>query len=277
MNENFHIGIVGLGYVGKAIQNGFISEKIYTFDIAEKCTEDSLQSLSKKTDIIFICLPTPMNKRGECVTEIIDQTLIKINSFNRQHTVIIKSTVPPGTSEHYQAQFKNLNIVFNPEFLTEANFNYDFMNQKRIILGGDNLSQVESLYKKHFFSVEIVKLNYKEAEMVKYFSNSFLALKVSFANEIYSLCKKLNIDYQTMISVAVKDHRIGNSHLSVPGPDGKMGFGGSCFPKDVSALINIFENNNVESLVLKAAWERNNNIDRKEQDWKLLKGRAVVE
>jgi nucleotide sugar dehydrogenase len=277
MDKNYNIGIVGLGYVGKAVLNGFSSENIFTYDIAEECSEKSLENLARKSEIIFVCLPTPMNKNGSCSTKIIDQLLIDIQSFNLRTNIVIKSTVPPGTCDHYQKKFKDLNIIFNPEFLTEANFYDDFMNQKRIILGGQNLSILERLYQKCFPKTEIVKINYKEAEMVKYFSNSFLALKVSYANEIYSLCEKLNIDYKMMISVVVKDDRIGSSHLQVPGPDGKRGFGGSCFPKDVAALLTIFKDHNIDSFVLNSAWERNRKVDRPEQDWKLLKGRATVD
>jgi len=277
MVKNFNIGIVGLGYVGKAILHGFQLENIYTYDIAGDCTEDSLADLSYKSDLVFICVPTPMNNNGSCSLDIVDQVLADLDSYNNNNDVIIKSTIPPGSCSNFQDKYSNLNIIFNPEFLTEANFSQDFINQDRIILGGNNFSMVESLYEKYFPQTEIVKLKYSEAEMVKYFSNSFLALKVSFANEINFLCNKLDIDYKLVVEAAIKDKRIGTSHLSVPGPDGKKGFGGSCFPKDLKALLTVFENNNVESIVLKAAWERNKNIDRKNQDWNLLKGRAIVE
>tara|TARA_Y100000389_G_scaffold168813_1_gene174692 strand:- start:1368 stop:2201 length:834 start_codon:yes stop_codon:yes gene_type:complete len=277
MEKNFNIGIVGLGYVGKAILHGFQLENIYTYDLVEGCTEDSLADLSYKSDLVFICVPTPMNKSGSCCLDIVDQVLADLDSYNNTKDVIIKSTIPPGSCSNFQDKYSNLNIIFNPEFLTEANFSQDFKDQDRIILGGNNLSIIESLYQKHFPKTEIVKLQYNEAEMVKYFSNNFLALKVSFANEIHSLCSKLGIDYNKVVKAAIKDKRIGSSHLSVPGPDGIKGFGGTCFPKDLKAIISVFEDNNLESFVLKAAWERNQNIDRKKQDWKLLKGRAIVE
>ncbi|MDA7641981.1 hypothetical protein N8720_04070 [Candidatus Marinimicrobia bacterium] len=277
MEKNFNIGIVGLGYVGKAILHGFRLENIYTYDLVGGCTEDSLADLSYKSDLVFICVPTPMNKSGSCCLDAVDQVLADLDSYNNTKDVIIKSTIPPGSCSNFQDKYSNLNIIFNPEFLTEANFSQDFMDQDRIILGGNNLSIIESLYQKHFPKTEIVKLQYNEAEMVKYFSNNFLALKVSFANEIHSLCSKLGIDYNQVVKAAVKDKRIGSSHLSVPGPDGIKGFGGACFPKDLKAILSVFENNNLESFVLKAAWERNQNIDRKKQDWKLLKGRAIVE
>ena len=277
MKKNFNIGIVGLGYVGKALLNGFNSENIYTFDTTEICSEKTLKDLSNKSDIIFVCVPTPMKKNGSCSLDIVNQVLHDLNSLVSNKAIVIKSTVPPGSCKNFQNKYTNLDIIFNPEFLTEANFFQDFMNQDRIILGGEKLSLVADLYKNHFPNSEIIKLDYAEAEMVKYFSNSFLALKVSFANEIHSLCDKLNIDYNQVVKTAIKDVRIGSSHLSVPGPDGEYGFGGSCFPKDLSALLSLFNDSKIESVVLKSAWERNQNIDRRKQDWKLLKGRAVVE
>ena len=228
--------------------------------------EKTLKDLSGKSDIIFICVPTPMNENGSCCLDIVNQVLHDLNSLTNNQLVVIKSTVPPGTCKNFQNKYKNLDIIFNPEFLTEANFFQDFMNQDRIILGGKKLNLAEELYKKHFPKSKIIMLDYAEAEMVKYFSNSFLALKVSFANEIHSLCDKLNIDYNQVVKTAIKDVRIGSSHLSVPGPDGEYGFGGTCFPKDLTSLIVQMENLDVNADMLKEVWKYNQQI-RKVIDW----------
>mgnify|MGYP001448024913 CR=1 FL=1 len=272
------IGIVGLGYVGKAVESAF-SEKysIFSYDINQNCSEKSLESVIKKADIIFICVPTPMQKDGSCFTDILSSVVKEINDLNIYKDIVIKSTIPPLTSDYLQNENSNINIIFNPEFMTEKNFYKDFMEQERIILAGKKLNKVKELYSVNFPKAEIITLPYKEAELIKYFSNTFLATKVSFANEIYSLCNKLDIDYEKVVSALILDKRIGNSHLAVPGPDGKLGFGGSCFPKDFAALIHIFKEHNVSSPILNAVWERNNTIDRKEKDWKNLKGRAVVD
>ena len=279
---DYKIGIIGLGYVGKAIENCFLSKyDLYTFDINKNCTEKNLDSLIIESNIIFICLPTPMKKDGTCNTDIINGVLNEINNIivdndlDRDKTVVIKSTIIPGSSRNFSDKYEELNIVFNPEFLTEANGNDDFLNQKRIILGGEYFSEIKNLYSISFPDAEIIVLSYEESEMVKYFSNAFLATKVSFANEIFILCKKMNIDYDLVVKAAIKDDRIGNSHLSVPGPDGKYGFGGSCLPKDLLALISFFNSNDVDSVLLNSVWKRNSKIDRKEKDWELLKGRAV--
>ena len=136
--------------------------------------------------------------------------------------------------------YKNLQIVFNPEFLTERNAVQDFNNQNRIIIGGPGLQRLLSriFFLKSFLTPMSLKLAPHHAEMIKYFTNPFLATKVSFANEMYDLCLKLNLDYDKVVEYAVLDKRIGKSHLNVPGPDGDFGFGGHCFPKDLSALTS---------------------------------------
>ena len=112
------------------------------------------------------------------------------------------------------------------------------------------------------------------AEMVKYFANTFLATKVSFANEMKIICEKLEIDYDKVVEYAIYDNRLGKSHWAVPGPDGKPGFGGSCFPKDINALINKAKELGVETDVLNSVWKTNLKV-RPERDWEQLKGRAI--
>ena len=111
--------------------------------------------------------------------------------------------------------------------------------------------------------------------MVKYVTNSFLATKVSFANEMYEICNGLDVDYDKVIEYATYDKRLGKSHWSVPGPDGDLGYGGHCFPKDVKALIEVANENNIFPLMLIAADEKNEQI-RKNKDWELMKGRAII-
>tara|TARA_B100000902_G_scaffold393699_1_gene448468 strand:+ start:8603 stop:9454 length:852 start_codon:yes stop_codon:yes gene_type:complete len=281
MNEKIKIGIVGLGYVGKAIQEFFKNKfEIYSYDIKEDSSCDSLDKVVENSNIIFLCLPTPMNLDGSASTIILEDVISEINTLcsNKElKTIVIKSTVPVGTTENLSLKYNNISLVFNPEFLTEANFMDDFKNQNRIILGGNNLDTVHILYAKTFEKAEIVKTDYRTAEMVKYVINCFLATKVSFANEIESFCSHMNIDYKDMISIACLDKRLGYSHWMVPGNDGKRGFSGSCFPKDISSLINQFDQNKIESVILKACFDRNCNIDRVEKDWEKLIGRAVSE
>jgi UDPglucose 6-dehydrogenase len=192
--------------------------------------------------------------------------------------VAIKSTIPPGTTNDLNKECKNVSVIFNPEFLTEANFIDDFKNQNRIIIGGERPSttKLRQVYSLVFPDATIVKTGSKTAEMVKYFTNTFLTTKVSFANEMYLICDKLGIDYDKVVEYSTYDERLGKSHWAVPGPDGHYGFGGSCFPKDINALIKVAEELDIHPNMLIGAWETNLDV-RPEEDWKKLKGRAVVE
>lgn len=232
------IGIIGQGFVGNAVYQGMKSYfDISTFDINGNCTEESLFNLIEIVDMTFLCLPTPMKKSGECDLSIVKNCLSQIDmivkSLNKEDfIVIIKSTIPPGTTEMLNKENENINIVFNPEFLTEANAVDDYKNQNRIIVGGNRpyTSKVKNIFEKAFPKTPIIKTSSTIAEMIKYLTNTFLATKVSFANEMYQICEGLNIDYDKVIEYAKYDDRLGNSHWSVPGPDGDMGYGGHCLP-----------------------------------------------
>ena len=130
------------------------------------------------------------------------------------------------------------------------------------------------MFCKVFQDVTVIKTGSDTAEMVKYFTNCFLATKVGFANEMKQICDQHAIDYDKVVEYALYDKRIGTSHLSTPGPDGKMGFGGSCFPKDLNALVVVAKQCGVDPKILQAVWEKNLEV-RPEKDWELLKGRAV--
>lgn len=281
MKKDFKIGIIGTGYVGTAIKLFF--EKLIsveTFDIIKECSTSSIEELVSKSNIIFLCLPTPMNKDGSTNFDIINDVLAEINSFysaKSEKTFVIKSTIPVGTTKDFIDKFNRLELVFNPEFLREASFVEDFSNQNRIILGYNKRNDlIFNLYKEYFPNTEIIEVDSSTAEMVKYLVNCFLATKVSFANEMKLFCDAKKINYNDVIKIAIKDVRLGESHWQVPGPDGKNGFGGSCFPKDIVSLIEQFKIANVNSYVIKAAWQRNFDIDRPDHDWLKLKNRAVV-
>ena len=274
------IGIVGQGYVGTAVKTIF--EKYYetnTYDLNNNCNCKTINELTTKSNIIFVCVPTPMKKDGSCDTSIVEEVVKEINLFSTNNTIIaIKSTIPPGTTNLLNRKYNNVTIVFNPEFLTEANFIDDFKNQSRIIIGGQRpaSTKLRQVYSLVFPNSKIVKTGAKTAEMVKYFTNTFLATKVSFANEMKTICDKLNIDYDKVVEYSTYDERLGKSHWAVPGPDGKLGFGGSCFPKDLNALIKLSKDLDWNPEVLTSVW-KTNLIMRPEQDWNKLKGRAVTE
>jgi len=282
MKNKPKIGIIGLGFVGGACKDFFSNyNKVYTYDIKVPSNCNNTKELIEKSDIIFICVPTPMKKNGSTDLTTIYNIFSEINNLAnlKNKYFCIKSTVPIGTCDDLSKKFNKCNIVFNPEFLTERNALNDFKNQNRIILGGHKKSFkiISDFYDSIFSNIPIVKTDYKTAEYVKYLTNSFLATKVSFANEMESLCFELNIDYSEVVRISTLDPRLGKTHWKVPGIDGKKGYGGSCFPKDIASLIFQFEENNVVAPIINASWERNKNIDRSEQDWKDLKGRAVSE
>jgi len=279
------IGIIGQGFVGTAVKEGLKQfYQIDTFDLDEsKRDVDYIEDIIDRNDIIFVCVPTPMKKDGSCDTSIVEGVVSELNNLAlvRQcsdRVVVIKSTVPPGTTERLNKECEYIQLIFNPEFLTEANFIEDFKNQDRIIIGGPRpaSTKVRQLFYKAFPKAHIIKTHSTIAEMVKYTTNTFLATKVSFANEIKIICDGVGIDYDKVIEYATHDDRLGNSHWSVPGPDGKLGFGGSCFPKDINALISVAKKLDLEPNVLIGAWSTNLDV-RPEADWEELKGRAVVD
>ena len=279
MSINETIGIVGQGFVGTAIREGFKKHySLETYDkfVAAKSTCQSLKELCKKVTIVFTCLPTPMFEDGSCDLSILEDTISQINDFNFNNIVVIKSTVVPGTTARLNEECTNIDIVFNPEFLTEANYIEDFKNQSRIIIGGPGpaTTLVKNMFRKVFQETPIIKTGSNTAESVKYFTNCFLAAKVSFANEFKQICDQIDVDYDKVVEYALYDKRIGATHFSTPGPDGRSGFGGSCFPKDLNALIYFARMVGVNPSVMTGVWDKNLEV-RPERDWELLKGRAV--
>ena len=273
-----NIGIIGQGFVGNAIYQKFKNYyDVKTFDIKGMMHCNSRKEETMSCDIVFVCLPTPMNQDGSCHTDIVEEAVADISTLSKGNIVVIKSTIPPGTVAKWNKRYNNLNIAFNPEFLTEANAVSDFENQTRVILGGPRsaTTKLKTIYSKVFPKAAIVKTDSTYAEMVKYVTNSFLATKVSFANEMYQICNKLEVDYDKIIEYATYDERLGKSHWSVPGPDGDFGYGGHCFPKDVKALINLALDLNISPRMLTAVDFKNNDV-RENRDWEGMKGRAVV-
>ena len=280
------IGIIGQGFVGTAVRVGLQKYfTILTYDKNGECS-NTLEEVVTRCKVIFLCLPTPMVKEtGKCHIGILEKVLSQINDIsdekeyygNEQRSIVIKSTIEPGTTEKFNKKYKNIQIVFNPEFLTEVNSIEDFKNQNRIIIGGPRPATtiIKSIYSKVFPKVPIIKTGSTTAEMVKYVTNCFLATKVSFANEMYQICEKLDIDYDKVIEYAKYDERLGYSHWNVPGPDGDYGYGGHCFPKDLKALISLAHDLSISPRVLIAVDGKNNDV-RTDRDWERQEGRAII-
>ena len=276
-----NIGVIGQGFVGNAIYQKFKKYyKVFTYDLQLKLCNSDLEEILQRCKIIFVCLPTPMNKDGSCNLDILEGALKEINDQTTidDRIVVIKSTIIPGSTDKYNNTYKNIEIVFNPEFLTEANAIDDFENQTRILLGGSvkATTKLKQLYSAVFRNTpKIIKTDAKSAELVKYVTNTFLSTKVSFANEMYKICKALELDYDKIIEMATLDPRLGDSHWGVPGPDGDFGYGGHCFPKDLDAILSLCRDLNINTNVLKATKATNNEV-RNNRDWERMKNRAVV-
>lgn len=289
------IGIIGQGFVGTAVREKFKQRfNIYTYDkfdnekclmyVNQKVNESlrlSLSDIISNCEIVFVCVPTPMFENGECDTSIVESVIDDMSkeceSQDRKVTAVVKSTVPPGTTNKLNSISNKVTVVFSPEFLTEANAVEDFDKQNRIVLGIDYvelIKPINSMFASVFPNADIININSIEAEMTKYMTNLFLATKVSFFNDMYSICEKLNINYDNVIEATMHDPRIGKSHYHVPGPDGDRGFGGTCFPKDLSAMLFIADSIRQPVPTLLGA-HTTNQLVRKDRNWEKMEGRAV--
>ena len=269
------VGIIGNGFVGESQVFAFSpTNEIRVYDIDPLKSTHTL-SETHECDFIFVCVPTPMKSDGRQDLSFIE----KVFEESKEGPIyIIKSTVLPGTTEKLIDKYPHLNIIFSPEFLTERTAKLDMLTQARIILGGEKklTERVESLFSNRFMNRHFIHTDSKTAEFIKYMNNTFFATKVSIMNEYYRLSKLVGINWEDAMYGFSSDGRVGDSHLHVPGPDGKLGFGGTCFPKDINALTSMAKDVGVRMNVLEAAWKTNLEV-RPEQDWNKLKGRAISE
>jgi UDPglucose 6-dehydrogenase len=153
---------------------------------------------------------------------------------------LVKSTVSPGAVDAIEEMYPDHSIVYSPEFLRAKTSDQDFLNQKYIILGGED---PECFWQELFLgTLPECKIAFnctaKESMLIKYSVNSFLALKTSFFNQIYDVCQKEDLNFDAVRQLISQDQRIGGDHTMVPGPDGQRGWGGHCFPKDTQAFVH---------------------------------------
>ena len=265
MEFNMQVGVIGNGFVGNAIYQNF-KDKVLTkvYDVKFEKRLNELEEVLN-SDIIFICLPTPMQSTGECDLSFVNAFFMDIEkrskTLKKDPLFVIKSTVPIGTTEKLSRKYP-FNIVHNQEFLTAVNAVEDFRNSDRNIIGG-NLAycvQLREFYLKYFPNTPIQIVSSNESETIKYFCNSFLASKVAFFNNLFQICDKLGMNFDSVKDGVCSDSRIGGSHTKVPGPDGLMGFGGYCFPKDINALINTLKENDIDDRLFRTVWQYNQSI-----------------
>lgn len=216
-------------------------------------------------DIIFICLPTLYSDElKEYNKSEIYNTILKLNENNYEGIIVIKSTIEPTTTEKLNIKYPKLNLIHNPEFLSARTAQIDFENQTHIVIGkpsitpNSKLELIREFYDTYFNNAHISVVTSTESESMKIFCNSFYAVKVQFFTELYLLCKKLNIEYNNVKNLMLKNEWINKMHTTVPGIDGLISFGGFCLPKDLSALDSFMEKNNIAHDVIKSAINERN-------------------
>lgn len=259
-NSKMKIGVIGVGVVGGAMVQGLKERgfQVLAYDHAKPEFNTFPEVL--ESDMIFLCLPTPTIE-GEQKIGAIFKTLNILSSEDYPRPIIIKSTVLPGTTDSLDRGFKNLNLVHNPEFLTERNAHQDLMHQKAILVGSRNkeaLNHVAEFWEAFDEMATVLRYNSPlETELAKYIHNCFLAIKVSLMNDFKEMSDCLGIEFQAALSGALALGKIGDTHTLVPGPDGKPGFGGMCFTKDTAALSTFCKDNQLECGIIDAAIKAN--------------------
>ena len=239
-----NIGICGIGVVGNSLLHYF-QNKINVIQY-DKYKNGGIGSINKllETSFVFLCLPTLYcdEKKEYDKTSIYEVCrYLSDNKYNGY--VVIKSTVEPGTCRYLKNTY-NLKILHNPEFLTARTAIEDFENQNHIVIGGSSnddthIDELKKFYET-YWDATISTSIYEESELMKIGVNSFYAVKIQFFNEIYALANKYeNTNYTKITNMMLKNKWISPHHIQVPGTDGKLSYGGMCFPKDTNALYQL--------------------------------------
>lgn len=267
------IGIVGLGFVGSAIAKSFEEKGICIFAKYDKFKDGGIGSIDDliKCDIIFSALPTIYSdKLKEYNKTPLKETCDYLSKNNYTGIFVVKSTVEPKTCNSLSSHY-NIKIIHNPEFLTARTAYIDFHNQTHIVLGktdittDNDIKLVGDFYGKYYPDAVISYCNSVESESMKIFCNCFYSVKIQFFNELYLTSQNIGADYNVIVQMMLKNGWINPMHTDVPGPDGKMSYGGLCFPKDTNALNEFMKQNNIPNSVLNATiCERNNMREEKE-------------
>jgi len=253
------IGIVGLGFVGGTVERWFAAMggvELYRYDKYKNV--GSIESVNR-ADVIFVAVPTPYGPKGYDASAV-QETL---KNLRPGKIVVIKSTILPLSTKMFQDYYPDLTVLFNPEFLTEANAYGDFLNPTRQLVGyaSENgkraAERVLALLPPSPYSRVLPST---EAELVKYFSNTFLSTRVIFANQMYDICRRVGANYGAVREAAAVDPRIGASHFDVF-DGGYRGYGGHCLPKDTRALIQFARNLGVSVKLLETLEEVNSSLN----------------
>lgn len=286
--QEVNVGVIGNGFVGNSIYHTFSPMcPVRVYDVVPEKSSSTLEDLIDKSDIVFVCVPTPMKADGhidlkyvenvfERIAHIANDLYIDSNAvFNKLY--VIKSTVIPGTTDHIREKY-GVNVIFSPEFLTERTAVLDAICSNHTIVGASDqnmIGKIVKLYMSRFGTAHRVYIvDTKVAEFIKYMRNCYFATKVTYMNEMYNIAQYMGVDWEAAVSGFAMDGRIAHSHLQVPGHDGKFGFGGTCFPKDLNAIIAAAKDAGYEPTLLGTVVEANDKF-RGVQEWNDMVGRAV--
>ena len=249
------IGVIGRGFVGGAITNGFENQGHEVLVHDTKLNTKIENVLEAR--LLYVCVPTPSSEDGSCNTDIVESVLIELSELNYDGSVCIKSTIVPGTTQKFRQQFNNLNISFVPEFLREKTAVEDFLYNNNVLVIGSEDNETISLVKESHgvLPTHTVTMTPTEAELTKYFSNTYKAMRVTFANAFYNLCQTMGSDYDK-VRDAFLFHGVGDGHyLRVNKKFG--GFGGTCLPKDTRGLAYLADKLGLDLNIFKMIVEEN--------------------
>lgn len=253
------VGYIGYGFVGKACHVAF-EHNAQAIIIDPKFSTTKIEDLKElKPELVFVCINAPTLEDRTVDVSVICDVFQQLTDIKYEGLVVLKSTIPPQIAADLCEKYTKLRYIYSPEFLRESTWKEDALNPHVIIIGGPyhDCRELMRFYERHSHvrQPEFRVVDYKEAALLKYTINSFLASKVVFMNQIYQLYSDLNgkgpahpVLWKEFTDILSLDPRFGNSHLSVPGPDGQFGYGGSCFPKDVKALIGFDKENRLSLL-----------------------------
>lgn len=265
---NLNIGLIGIGFVGSSMLKSFKEKdiKVKAYDKFNNIYDKFNDCLN--SNIIFLCLPTKFDETiNQYNKESIYEVCSDLSKNNYNGLVVIKSTIETGTTEKISNKFSNLNIAHNPEFLTARTAYEDFHNQEHIVIGSalncdsKYIDNLYNFYNYYYPKAEISICTSNESESMKLFVNCFYSVKIQFFNEIFLLTEKINnCSFDKVVSLMIKNNWINPMHTQVPGPDGKLSYGGACFPKDTNALLNLMKINNTPHNVLESTIKERNNM-----------------
>ncbi len=257
------VAIIGMGFVGNSLRNG-LKDTVKVKEIDPKLGTSINEVKHFSPEIIFICVPTPMSEDKAQDISIIESVVDEINDLKISPLVVLKSTLLPNYVKELEKKISR--FTYNPEFLREKHADEDFINSQLIVFGGNQCEAkyLSRFYKDHTKCIckDHIFTDSLSASFIKYTINAFLAVKVIFFNELKELydASGAGEDWENFTKYLSIDKRIGESHMQVPGHDGRLGFGGACLPKDSDALVRYANQIEKQLNLLNNAIKLNNDI-----------------